>query len=211
MCSVISLTSFNYFRWVLLRCIQVSLLHVLNTQIFSCCVRLEYSGCKNLISHLVLKGTPDRVMKGTDNKICLEDFVLVKFTTRKTISHAVGCVIKVLDGTEFSIKFLKKSQKTNNFLYPEQDDISDVTLDDIVMKLPPPHQNMGTKSHFLVLTQTLLIFLVYYKENICILNPVPFKTTHVLFNTQWFWKGQNSCFFLMQLLIFSIKFFIKFS
>ncbi|KAK9729568.1 hypothetical protein QE152_g15835 [Popillia japonica] len=73
-----------------------------------------------------------------------EDFVLVKFTSKKATNYAIGVIKKILDGSEFNVNFLKKSNNSCSFTYPEPPDIADV-VKNIIMKLPIPRKSNATK------------------------------------------------------------------
>lgn len=73
------------------------------------------------------------------------DHVLVKFATKKTIKFAVGKIVNVLPESEFTVKFMKKKNDVYHFVYPDVDDIADIELKDIEMKLPLPHVTQGTE------------------------------------------------------------------
>lgn len=70
------------------------------------------------------------------------DFVVVKFTNKKFISHFVG-VVQITHMDEYPddllIRFLKKqTKKPGIFVFPMRDDISLVNKSDIVSVLPAP-------------------------------------------------------------------------
>lgn len=70
-----------------------------------------------------------------------DDFVLVKFPTKRDVKHYVGVVLntegKNLSLDEYEVKFLRK-KKTYGFCFPFVDDIATVLRSDMVAKLPPP-------------------------------------------------------------------------
>lgn len=68
----------------------------------------------------------------------IEDFILVKFSTKKNHIYYVGQTIKVLDDKDVEVSFLRKSKKNNNFTFPDAKDIGAVAKDNIVMVLPKP-------------------------------------------------------------------------
>ncbi|XP_030767968.1 uncharacterized protein LOC115891598 [Sitophilus oryzae] len=71
-----------------------------------------------------------------DETISCDDFVLVRFPTKKTVVYYVGQVIELAEYGEFVIKYLRHSQ--NRFHFPFVDDISNVARCDIEAKLPKP-------------------------------------------------------------------------
>lgn len=75
----------------------------------------------------------------------VNDFVLVKFVTKKTILHYVGVIeLQLEDKTEFSIKFLRKKENSYKFFFPDAPDVSVVDFEDIIRKLPQPQIIGGT-------------------------------------------------------------------
>ncbi|KAG5888593.1 hypothetical protein JTB14_004775 [Gonioctena quinquepunctata] len=77
-----------------------------------------------------------------DEKILRDDYLLVKFATKKRSLHYVGKVIDVMENGEFEVTFLKKCIK--GFVHPEVEDISYIERKDIVSKLPKPMTTPGT-------------------------------------------------------------------
>lgn len=81
-----------------------------------------------------------------DSRTSIEigDFVLVKFTTKSSLLHYIGCVIKE-NSNDFSINFLKRSDACSfSFVYPEKEDIATVLRRDLT-KLPHPMISGGTE------------------------------------------------------------------
>lgn len=69
-----------------------------------------------------------------------EDWVLVKFAGKKNIKHYVGQITKI-DPNEITVKYARKSnflKKKTFFIFPSNEDISDVPIDDIICVLPTP-------------------------------------------------------------------------
>jgi hypothetical protein len=79
-----------------------------------------------------------------DRKFKINDFVLVKFNTKKTVVHYVG-QIEDISPTMATIKFMRLSKIKSTFFFPEVDDIASVLLDDIKTKLPVPKTCNKTK------------------------------------------------------------------
>lgn len=75
-------------------------------------------------------------------EINVNSFVLVKFTTKKTIKYYVGKVIRLLDDGEYEIRFLRRHGK--QFVFPDVEDVSSVLLEDIELHLPDPYLAGGT-------------------------------------------------------------------
>lgn len=69
---------------------------------------------------------------------------MVKFTTKKDKCYYVGRVVKNIDEFEFKINFLQRCQDSFNFVYPDNEDISVVQIDDMT-KLPYPISSGGTE------------------------------------------------------------------
>ncbi|XP_023218187.1 uncharacterized protein LOC111632236 [Centruroides sculpturatus] len=72
------------------------------------------------------------------------DFILVRFAKKTSVVYFVGKVLKKLSDEDLKVKFMKKILGCYKFIFPEEDDISDVTMEDIVLKLPHPSQAGGT-------------------------------------------------------------------
>ncbi|XP_022127680.1 uncharacterized protein LOC111001920 [Pieris rapae] len=79
-----------------------------------------------------------------DRNFKINDFVLVKFNTKKTVVHYVG-QIEDIGHTMAIIKFMRLSKIRKTFFFPEVDDIASVLLDDIKTKLPVPKTCNKTK------------------------------------------------------------------
>ena len=72
----------------------------------------------------------------------VNDYVLVRFLTKKTVRHYVGKVLELMNG-EYLINFMRRKKPGYHFVYPDVKDQSLVPEKD-VMKLPPPHFVGGT-------------------------------------------------------------------
>lgn len=79
-----------------------------------------------------------------DRNFRVNDFVLVKFDTKKTVVHYVGRIVEISHSMA-TIKFMRLSKIRNTFLYPEIDDVASVPVDDIKTKLPEPKTCNNTK------------------------------------------------------------------
>ncbi|KAG5887400.1 hypothetical protein JTB14_001590 [Gonioctena quinquepunctata] len=77
-----------------------------------------------------------------DECIGVEDFVLVKFPTKKKVVYYVG-IIEEISGNELTVNFLRFKENCG-FYYPVTNDISLIVREDILAKLPRPTQNQGT-------------------------------------------------------------------
>lgn len=72
-----------------------------------------------------------------DRNLKVNDYVLVKFDTNKSVYHYVGQIEEVGHSLA-TIKFMRMSKIRNTFMYPDIEDISSVPLTDIKTKLPEP-------------------------------------------------------------------------
>ncbi|GBL96788.1 hypothetical protein AVEN_118928-1 [Araneus ventricosus] len=78
---------------------------------------------------------------------------MVTVSQKKKISHSVGKIEKKISSSECEINFLRKrGLHSNQFIYPENGDISVVDNDDIVKKLPKPAMLGGTLRTARILT-----------------------------------------------------------
>ncbi|KAB0790215.1 hypothetical protein PPYR_15448, partial [Photinus pyralis] len=77
--------------------------------------------------------------------ISTDDFVLVKFATKKTFIYYVALVQKLFEGgVECEVKYLRRKLPGWSFHFPVISDIATVIRDDIVLKLPKPVNHKGT-------------------------------------------------------------------
>ncbi|KAF2895023.1 hypothetical protein ILUMI_11151 [Ignelater luminosus] len=72
-----------------------------------------------------------------DKNFKTEDFVVVKFDTKKDTYHYIGRIINI-DNSIATIKFMLLTKVKNTFMYPDIEDIDNVPIDDIKRKLPTP-------------------------------------------------------------------------
>ncbi|KAF2881764.1 hypothetical protein ILUMI_24406 [Ignelater luminosus] len=72
-----------------------------------------------------------------DRNFETEDFVAVKFDTKKDTYHYIGPIINI-DNPMATIKFMRLTKVKNTFMYPDIEDIGNVPIDDIKTKLPAP-------------------------------------------------------------------------
>ncbi|GBN36198.1 hypothetical protein AVEN_101516-1 [Araneus ventricosus] len=78
---------------------------------------------------------------------------MVTVSRKEKISHSVGKIEKKTPSSECEINFLRKrGLHSNQFIYPENGDISVVDNDDIVKKLPKPAMLAGTLRTARILT-----------------------------------------------------------
>lgn len=81
------------------------------------------------------KDDPENIQcAGTPKK---NDFVLVCFNTKKTTKYYVGLVQEVVDNDQFLVKYMRK-KKEKIFVFPQVDDISLVSHEDIAAVLEKP-------------------------------------------------------------------------
>ncbi|XP_065642501.1 uncharacterized protein LOC136074128 [Hydra vulgaris] len=72
-----------------------------------------------------------------DRKFQINDFVLVKFDTKKTVYHYVG-IVEEVNHSMATVKFMRASKIRNTFMFPDIEDVASVPLEDIKTKLPTP-------------------------------------------------------------------------
>lgn len=78
------------------------------------------------------------------DELNIKDFILVKFTSeKKTIAYYAGSIMEIID-EQITVQFLRRKPKSNQFVYPQVEDISTVVRSDVVMKLPKPISGGGT-------------------------------------------------------------------
>ncbi|KAI4456203.1 hypothetical protein MML48_8g00015997 [Holotrichia oblita] len=71
-----------------------------------------------------------------EDNLSIDDYVLVKFSTKTTHVHYIGKIIENIDKfNQFRIKFLRRRGKSNNFYYPAIEDIAICNKADILSKL----------------------------------------------------------------------------
>lgn len=63
-------------------------------------------------------------------------WVLVKYCTKKTVKHFVGQIIRVENGEDITVKFVKKYK--SKYVWPELADIDNVAFENIIKLLPEP-------------------------------------------------------------------------
>lgn len=69
-------------------------------------------------------------------------YVVVRFATNKTIKHFIGKILSVSDADDtYTIKFLRKNE--SYYIYPNCDDVCDITFLDIEMILNGPEIKRG--------------------------------------------------------------------
>lgn len=72
-----------------------------------------------------------------DRNFQINNFVLVKFDTKKTVYHYVG-IIEEVNHSMATVKFMRVSKIRNTFIFPDIEDVASVPLEDIKTKLPTP-------------------------------------------------------------------------
>lgn len=63
------------------------------------------------------------------------DFILVRFASKKLVKYFVGQISSKISDSEYSVNFLKKAPG-QRCIFPDVEDTSPISLEDIVMKLP---------------------------------------------------------------------------
>ena len=77
------------------------------------------------------------------DEVSVEDYILVKYATKKTVRHYVGQV-KAIRNEEFEVRFLKKLLGSK-FVFPDKDDEDFVDKENIILKLPKPFVSGATQ------------------------------------------------------------------
>ncbi|KAG5867740.1 hypothetical protein JTB14_010150 [Gonioctena quinquepunctata] len=77
--------------------------------------------------------------------IKVEDFVLIKFERKKSVIYYVAHILS-LDGSNFTISYLRRKGSTSTFVFPNtEDEISHIAeISDIVPVLPKRRVTHGT-------------------------------------------------------------------
>lgn len=95
------------------------------------------------IGENVLEG--ENYVLPSDIAIAIDDFVLVKFATKKSIVYYVAVVKNVLaGGYEYEVQYLRRRLPGWIFLFPAVNDVATVAREDISLKLPKPEEHKGT-------------------------------------------------------------------
>lgn len=66
-----------------------------------------------------------------------DKWVLVSFPTKTTVKHYVGKITSVNEGFP-TVKFVRRVKMTSTFVWPLEDDESEIQTEDIVTFLPTP-------------------------------------------------------------------------
>jgi hypothetical protein len=73
-----------------------------------------------------------------EKEVKVEDWIVVKFSTKKTVRRFVGVVIEwTKKGENLTVRFAKKVDESR-FKWPEQEDISEIDVEQIDARLNPP-------------------------------------------------------------------------
>lgn len=81
-----------------------------------------------------------------DTKFNVGDFVLVKFHSKLASCYYIGQIIKSLEELEFEVKFLRRKDKSNTFVFPIVEDVSNVNRGDIVAFLSRADKNSTART-----------------------------------------------------------------
>lgn len=98
----------------------------------------------------------DDISENFDNSVnsaVVGDYVLVKFSTKRTRLHYVRRVEGISKKENDTINFLGKKSNSCTYYYPEEADRSDMDFCDLVLRLSPPNNVSGTSG-----TQSLFAF-----------------------------------------------------
>lgn len=85
-----------------------------------------------------------------DDIIAMDNFLLVKFPTKKNERCFVGKVTKVYDQQEFEVTFLRCKSSTYKFYYPAVSDESTLDRKDIIARLPEPKSSKTARTSSLL-------------------------------------------------------------
>lgn len=83
------------------------------------------------------EGKDDEIFSELPIKNQLNKWVLVAFSTKTSIKHYVGQITDVNQGNPV-VKFARRLKKTSIFVWPQEDDESEVQQEDIIVFLPSP-------------------------------------------------------------------------
>ena len=72
-----------------------------------------------------------------DRNFLVNNFVLVKFNTKKTVYHYVG-IVEEVNHSMATVKFMRASKIRNTFMFPDIEVVASAPLEDIKTKLPTP-------------------------------------------------------------------------
>lgn len=73
-----------------------------------------------------------------EDKIELNNFILVKFSVKNTTIHYIGCVQNIISDNTYQVKYLRRRANTNKFHFPQVDDIEMCTRNDVYAILTNP-------------------------------------------------------------------------
>ncbi|KAK4876576.1 hypothetical protein RN001_009082 [Aquatica leii] len=100
--------------------------------------------------------------------INVNDYVLVRFTTDKTIiKHFVRRVLEMVENNEYFVNFMRRRKPAYHFVYPDVPDQSIVSLENMI-KLPPPSYVGGTAR-----ASRKLTFSVKFENSLIMSSYVP--------------------------------------
>lgn len=85
----------------------------------------------------------DNISDEDDEMVHVNDYVLVKYSTKKSSRYYAGRVLEK-SGCDVSVSFLKRGHK-KSFIFPEKEDVDTIDISAVVMKLPKPQQSGGSE------------------------------------------------------------------
>ncbi|KAK4885564.1 hypothetical protein RN001_001835 [Aquatica leii] len=91
--------------------------------------------------------------------INVNDYVLVRFVTKKIERHYVGKILEKVEGGEYLINFMRRKKPGYHFVFADVEDQSMVSEDDI-RKLPPPSFVSGTAR-----SKKRLVFPIHFDKH----------------------------------------------
>lgn len=78
-------------------------------------------------------------------------FVLVRLVGKRSVGYYVAEIVKKLNASTFQVKYLKRLSDTNMFVR-EIEDVYDIEIDDVEMRLPLPMTVGGSQRQMLQLS-----------------------------------------------------------
>ena len=111
-------------------------------------IEVEYNDgssdeCESLAETASYDGEP------TKEKIQKDKYVLVKYCSKKNVTHFVGKIVSVSrEEDTATVRFMKRHPSKSSsaeFTFPDVEDVDEIDIEDIVMILPMPISSGGTK------------------------------------------------------------------
>lgn len=84
-----------------------------------------------------------------DRKFSEGNYILIKLKVEgkreNNFVHYIGKVLQINENISVRVKYLRKSVKTNEFYFPDEEDLDEITPDQVVGKLMPPTAKGSSK------------------------------------------------------------------